>query len=42
MDEVYVKLVQWVEWGKASTAQTENIDFNEHLQYIENVDEEDD
>ena len=41
MDKVYVKFVQWVEWGKASLNQTANIDFEEHFQYTNICDEKD-
>ena len=35
MDEVVIKFVQWIDWGKASQSQTKNLDFEEHFQFVE-------
>ena len=35
MDEVLLRFVQWTDWGKASSKQTDTLDFEEHLQFIE-------
>lgn len=38
LDRVYVKLVNWVEWGKAGNKLIQNIDFLQHEklnEYIE-------
>lgn len=38
LDRVYVKLVNWVEWGKSSNKLIKNIDFeaaNKYIEYVE-------
>ena len=37
MDRVYVKFVNWVEWGKASHKTINNVDFGATYQYIDYV-----
>lgn len=34
MDRVYVKFVNWVEWGKAAYKTIKNVDFDEHEKLI--------
>jgi hypothetical protein len=34
MDEVYLRFVQWTDWGKASDKKLQGIDFQRHLQYL--------
>lgn len=33
MDRVYVKFVNWIEWGTAGNKLISNIDFEEHLKF---------
>lgn len=34
MDEVYVKFIQWTDWGRASDKKLSGIDFEQHLSYL--------
>ena len=33
LDKVYVKLVNWIEWGNAGSKLTKDIDFDEYSKY---------
>jgi hypothetical protein len=33
LDKVYIKLVNWIEWGNAGAKLTKDIDFDEYSKY---------